>query len=289
MTDASGTEGRRFAVLGGGNLGTAIARGLVRGGRIPPARVAVTRRHPEPLGALADEGHPTGSDNAGAVRGADVLVICVQPQQLDELLEEIVPVLEPDRHVIVSTVSGASIAAIRSWVGERIPVVRAMPNMGAQIWESMTCLAADPVSEPVLPVVEEVFGGLGVTVRIDEEQINPATALCACGVAFFLRAIRAAAQGGIEIGFHSDQAIRMAAQTAKGAAELVLANRSHPEIEIDRVTTPNGCTIAGLNEMENRGFSSSMIRGIVTSARVAAALYSSDDPPRGNDPGRNSA
>ena len=100
-----------------------------------------------------------------------------------------------------------------------------------------------------------------------------ATALCACGIAFFLRAIRAAGQGGVEIGFHADEAIRMAAQTAKGAAELILQNRSHPEMEIDQVTTPNGCTIAGLNEMENRGFSSALVRGMVVSAQRAGGLH----------------
>lgn len=283
-TDESLSPGSRmdeqtFAVLGGGNLGVSIVRGLVRGAGVSPARVAVTRRHTEELGSLADAGHPVSSDNPSTVRSADVLVVCVQPQQLSELLAEIAPELDPGRHVLISTVSGASTAAIRSFAGEDVPVVRAMPNLGAQIGESVTCLAADRRSEASLPLVEEIFGALGITVRISEEQINPATALCACGVAFFLRAIRAAAQGGIQIGFHADDAIRMAAQTAKGAAELVLSNRSHPETEIDRVTTPNGCTIAGLNRMENQGFSSAMIEGIVTSARVAEDLYRKKDAP----------
>ena len=102
--------------------------------------------------------------------------------------------------------------------------------------------------------------------------MDAATALCASGIAFFLRAIRAAAQGGVEIGFHADEAIRMAAQTAKGAAELLLVNRTHPEVEIDQVSTPNGCTIAGLNEMESRGFTSALVGGIVVSARRAGSL-----------------
>ena len=237
----------------------------------------MTRRRTEELEALADAGHPVSSDNPSTVRNSDVLVVCVQPQQLPELLEDIAPELDPGRHIVISTVSGASTAAIRRIVGDDVHIVRAMPNLGAQIGESVTCIAADRGSEESLPLVEEIFDGLGITVRISEEQINPATALCACGVAFFLRAIRAAAQGGIQIGFHADDAIRMAAQTAKGAAELVLSNRSHPETEIDRVTTPNGCTIAGLNQMENRGFSSAMIEGIVTSARVAEDLYRKRD------------
>ncbi|MDP7465876.1 MAG: pyrroline-5-carboxylate reductase dimerization domain-containing protein, partial [Candidatus Marinimicrobia bacterium] len=102
------------------------------------------------------------------------------------------------------------------------------------------------------------------------------TALCACGVAFFLRAIRAASQGGIEIGFHSDEAFTIAAQTARGAATLLLDNDAHPEAEIDRVTTPMGATIAGLNEMEHQGFSSSMIKGITTSTEKVRRLFNKD-------------
>ena len=114
---------------------------------------------------------------------------------------------------------------------------------------------------------------LAKTVVIDEEKMIAATALGACGIAFFLRAIRAASQGGIEIGFHSDEALRIAAQAAKGAASLLLSMENHPEYEIDKVTTPRGCTISGLNQMEHAGFSSAMIKGIVTSAEKAAGLY----------------
>ena len=104
--------------------------------------------------------------------------------------------------------------------------------------------------------------------------MGAATALCACGLAFFLRAIRAASQGGIEIGFHSAEAILMAAQTAKGAASLLLVNKNHPESEVDKVTTPRGITISGLNQMEHNGFSSALIKGIVTSAEKAEKIYS---------------
>ena len=114
---------------------------------------------------------------------------------------------------------------------------------------------------------------IGETLIIDEEQMSSATSLGACGVAFFLRAIRAASQGGIEIGFHSDEAFKIAAQTARGAATLLLKNFSHPESEIDKVTAPMGATIAGLNEMEHKGFSSSMIKGIITSTEKVNNLY----------------
>jgi pyrroline-5-carboxylate reductase len=149
-----------------------------------------------------------------------------------------------------------------------------MPNTAVVIGESMTCLAAEEDGSAALTEAQKLFDLVGRTLVIPEELIVPATALCACGIAFFLRCVRAAAQGGIEIGFHPEEAALLAAQTAKGAAALGLREGSHPESEIDRVTTPRGCTIAGLNEMEHQGLSSALIKGIVVSARAAAGLYS---------------
>jgi pyrroline-5-carboxylate reductase len=263
------------AILGAGNLGQALARGLVRSGHLPAGQVRLTRRNVEFLAEEAAQGHPVSADNREAVRESEIVVLAVQPQQLDALLDEIREELDPTRHLVISTVSGASFASMRKRIGDDVPLVRAMPNLGIQTGDSMTCLAAEGTAAGVaLSRAERLFEALGTTVRIQESQMAAATALCACGIAFFLRAIRAAAQGGIEIGFHAEDAILMAAQTAKGAAELLLSSGDHPEMAIDRVTTPNGCTIAGLNDMENRGFSSAMIRGIVTSSDRAAHLYS---------------
>ena len=152
-----------------------------------------------------------------------------------------------------------------------------MPNTAIAIGESMTCLAGSAGQTQALDQAVAIFGACGRTLVIAEEQMVPATALCACGVAFFLRAVRAASQGGIEIGFHPSEALMMAAQTALGAAALVREHSRHPEREIDNVTTPRGCTIGGLNEMEHQGFSSAMIKGIVTSAKRAGGLYSGDE------------
>jgi pyrroline-5-carboxylate reductase len=124
-----------------------------------------------------------------------------------------------------------------------------------------------------MQLVQQIFNTLGTTIIINEDMMSAATALCACGIAFFLRTIRAAAQGGVEIGFHARDAIHIAAQTALGAAQLLLQNGSHPEEEIDKVTSPKGCTIAGLNEMEHQGLSSAMIKGIKLSAGIAQELY----------------
>jgi len=255
----------QLAILGAGNLGLALARGLVRAGRLQAEEMTLTRRHEAVLDDLR-----IGTDNPGAVRGADTVVLAVQPQQLDALLDEIAPAVDPERHVLISVVSGASRESIHRRVPKAVPIVRAMPNVAIAIGQSMTCLAG----EEGLDRARSLFEAVGTCARIDEEQMVPATALCACGVAFFLRAVRAASQGGIEIGFHPEAALAMAAQTAVGAAALMLESGRHPEREIDTVTTPRGCTIVGLNELEHRGFSSAMIKGILTAAEKAATLYS---------------
>lgn len=266
----------RIAILGGGNIGQAIARGLVLSGRSAPADVILTRRQAGSLAALAKEGFETATDNRGAVRAAEIVIVAVQPQQIVGLLDGIRGDLSPRRHLLISIVSGVRTKDILERVGKEVPTVRAMPNTAIAIRESMTCLASESAPAAALETARRIFDTVGKTLVISEDLMIPATALCACGIAFFLRSIRAASQGGIEIGFHSDEALLMAAQTAKGAASLLLQAEHHPEPEIDKVTTPRGCTIAGLNEMEHQGFSSAMIKGIVTSADKASKLFVRD-------------
>jgi len=263
----------RIAILGGGNIGRAIAEGLVHSGRCSASEILVTRRQAPLLAELARDGFIALSDNRDAVRRADVVILAVQPQQIVGLLDEIRPDVSPRKHLIVSIVSGVRTRDILARLRKGVPVVRAMPNTAIAIRESMTCLASEEASPGNLDIARSIFDAVGRTLVIHEDLMIPATALCACGIAFFLRSIRAASQGGIEIGFHSDEALLMAAQTAKGAASLVLRAERHPEPEIDKVTTPRGCTIAGLNEMEHQGFSSALIKGIVTSSDKAGKLF----------------
>ena len=264
----------RLAILGGGNLGSAIARGLVHAGLAGEGEITITRRTLKALEPLTQAGFRTTSDNAAAVQAADTVIVAVRPKQLNPVLSEIAGSLDPARHILVSTVTDVTIEDIQGRLGSPVPVIRAMPNIGVSVGESMTCLACTrETSQEARAAAEKVFSGLGTVQFISEKQMTPATALCACGIAFFLRAIRAASQGGVQVGFHADEAIRLAAQTAKGAAELILAQEVHPESLIDTVTTPLGVTIAGLNEMEHQGFSSALIRGIVLSAERAGHLY----------------
>ncbi|MHB1687188.1 MAG: pyrroline-5-carboxylate reductase [Ignavibacteriaceae bacterium] len=265
---------KKVAIIGGGNIGLAIANGLVNSMLFPSEKIYITKRRLETIKNLDEKGFMLTTDNLAAVKDSEIIIVAVQPKQLDELLRNISPVIKEDRHIIISVVSGASIKAIKELIGKNVHVVRAMPNTAIAIGESMTCLSSDTKTNGALKIAEEIFSSVGKTMIIEEDLMVPATALCACGIAFFLRAIRAASQGGIEIGFHSEEAIFMAAQTAKGAASLLLNTQSHPESEIDKVTTPRGITISGLNQMEHNGFSSAMIKGIITSAEKASKLYS---------------
>lgn len=267
------TEINRIAILGAGNIGCSIADGLSASGIVKPQDTILTRRRLEYLEDFKKNGFQVTSNNMEAVKGANVLILCVEPHQLDALLDEISGSLMAHTHLLISVVSGATIADIRKHIPAGVPVVRAMPNTAIAIRESMTCICTDDPESEAVEITKKIFDSVGETLEIREEQMSSATALCACGIAFFLRAVRAASQGGIEIGFNSAESLAMAAQTAKGAASLLGAMKNHPEYEIDRVTTPKGCTISGLNQMEHGGFSSAMIKGILTSAEKAEKLY----------------
>jgi len=262
-----------ISILGSGNIGCAIAEGIVSAGLVASNRIILTRRSVEHLDRYKEQGFRVSSDNVEALKASELVIIAVTPQRLNALLAEIKDTVSAERHVVVSIVSGATIAQIQRALGADVPVIRVMPNTAIAIRESMTCISAHNAGESHLKAVQRLFEAMGKVVVIDESLMVPATALCACGIAFFLRAIRAASQGGIEIGFHAEDALLMAAQTARGAASLLVEAGNHPERELDKVTTPQGCTISGLNQMEHNGFSSALIKGIVTSAEKAAVLY----------------
>ena len=263
----------KIAILGGGNIGLAIMNGLTESKIYLPQNISITRKNIEPLLYLKKNRINVTSDNISSVKKSTIILIAVQPQQINGILDEIKGYIKPEVHAVISVVSGATISAIKKRLPAGTSVVRAMPNTAIALKESMTCLSSEAGNDKALKHAVEIFNAVGKTMIINEELMIPATALCACGIAFFLRAIRAASQGGIEIGFHSEEALLMASQTAKGAATLLLNMKSHPESEVDKVTTPRGCTISGLNQMEHNGFSSAMIKGIVTSADKAALLY----------------
>lgn len=262
----------RITIIGSGNIGFSLAKGIAHASIYAPSDIMLTRRTIHALAQEKEAGFSVSANNASAVLGADIIVLAVLPQQAKLVMEEIRAVLKPEQ-IIVSVVSGVTCADMRAVLGEQTIIVRAMPNTAIAIGQSMTCITTDRATTEQVQVVEKLFDTVGAVVVIQEELMTAATALCACGIAFFLRGIRAASQGGVEIGFHAHDALKMAVQTAKGAADLLLQMQSHPESEIDKVTSPKGCTIAGLNEMEHHGFSSAFIKGIKLSAQKAGGLY----------------
>lgn len=256
---------KRIAIIGGGNLGTAIAEGLISSSFISPENIMITKRNVETLQSLKDKGTIVSNNNIEAVHFGEVIIVAVKPFQVQEVLLGIKPALDESRHILVSVVTGVYIKDIYSIIEKQLPVFRAMPNTAIAIAESMTCICNQSANDEQVRFVENAFDQLGKTITIDEKLMDAATVLGACGTAYAMRYIRANIQGGIEIGFSAAVASLIAAQTVKGAADLLLKHNSHPEQEIDKVTTPKGCTIAGLNEMEHQGFSSSLIKGLTAS------------------------
>ena len=253
----------KIAIIGGGNLGTAIAEGLIKSKFCKTSEITVTRRNTS-INPLKPLGIDIISDNSAAVKRSDVVILAVKPFQTIELLKAIKKDLSAGK-ILISVVTGVTLHEIEEASDKKISLFRAMPNTAISIQESMTCLCHQHAKDKDIKYVEELFSKLGKVVFIDEKLMEAATILGACGTAYAMRYIRANIQGGIEIGFDAATASLIAAQTVKGAAELLLVKKSHPEQEIDKVTTPKGCTIAGLNEMEHRGFSSSLIRGVDSS------------------------
>ncbi len=256
---------KKIAIIGGGNLGSAIAEGLISSGFIKPEHIIITKRNIDTLKALEEKGAMVSNDNVEAVKYADWIILAVKPFQIKEILQSLQLHLNPERHVLVSVITGIWIKDIQEILGDEFTLFRAMPNTAIAIQQSITCVCKHNAHTEQVNYVGDMFNQLGKTVFIEEKLMDAATVLGACGTAFAMRYIRANIQGGIEIGFDAATASLIAAQTVKGAAELLLIKHTHPEQEIDKVTTPKGCTIAGLNEMEHQGFSSSLIKGVVTS------------------------
>ncbi len=255
----------KIAILGGGNIGKAIAKGLLESGKFPAENLVVTDLNLRYLDDLKADGITVTTDNNKAVRSSDIVILCVQPTQVIDLIAEIKDAIDPDKQIIAFVIAAYEVNDIRELIGKPVNVVRVMPNTAIAIRESMTCLATHDSSDGAMGKIQSIFDLLGTTMVIREKLMGAATILGACGIAYFLRFIRAASQGGIQVGLHANEAQIIAAQTARGAASLLLQTGNHPEDEIDKVTTPRGCTIAGLNEMEHFGLSSAVIKGIITS------------------------
>jgi pyrroline-5-carboxylate reductase len=260
----------KIAIIGAGNLGLSIAKGLITNNII--TQLYLTKRNTESIADWSEykNTHIT-TDNEEAISSSDIIILAVQPSQLDNVLESASYLLN-EKHVIISTVTGYSISKMEAIVGTDKNIIRSMPNTAISVGKSMTCICANTQGKTRLSLAEAIFNALGTSIVIEEKHMRAATVICASGIAFWMRLIRATTQGGVQLGFDADEAMKMSMYTALGAASLLIETDSHPEQEIDKVTTPQGCTIEGLNEMEHQGLSSSLIRGIVASFNKINAI-----------------
>lgn len=256
----------KIAILGTGNLGYSIAMGILTQDEFKLKNLYLTKRNIDSLKKWDKLPNvKISTDNKKAVRFSDVVIIAVQPKQLQGVLEEIKDVVNAKRHTIISVVTGRKISEIESVLGEGFALMRGMPNTAISVGQSMTCLSGNGRGMEKAEIAKSIFNSVGQTMCIDEKLMQAATVICASGIAFWMRLMRATTQGAVQLGFDAEEAQELSMQTALGAASLLIKSGSHPEQEIDKVTTPSGCTIEGLNEMEHQGLSSSLIRGIVTS------------------------
>jgi pyrroline-5-carboxylate reductase len=253
----------KIAIIGTGNLGKSIAMGLVEENAY--TSLYLNKRNLSSIQEFkSTENVILTSSNVEAVQASEILIFAVQPSHFESVLSEITPHLNK-MHLLISTVKGVDIAKIEAICGTKQSIIRAMPNTAIAVGKSMTCLCSNSKDEKVIQTAQGVFDKLGHSMMISESQMQAATVVCASGIAFWMRLIRASTQAAIQLGFDSVVAQQLAMYTCEGAANLLITNGKHPEEEIDQVTTPRGCTIEGLNEMEHKGLSSSLIQGMVAS------------------------
>ena len=255
----------KIAIIGAGNMGGAIARGLAKGSIIRTEDISVSNPSQAKLDALKLEfpAMQVTSNNAEAVREADIVLLAVKPWLIEPVLKELP--LDAENQMLVSVAAGISFAQFEEWVGEKMTVFRVIPNTAISQLESMTLIASHHATQGQEQLILDIFNEMGLAMLIPEKQMAATTALTSCGIAYVLKYIQAAMQAGIELGVYPKDAQRMVAQSVKGAASLILNNDTHPSVEIDKVTTPGGITIRGINELEHEGFTSAVIKAMKVS------------------------
>lgn len=257
----------KVAIIGAGNMGGAIARGMAQGSLIRPADITVSNPSKGKLRAIK-EFNPqikTTCNNQEAINEADLIILAVKPWFIKEVIEGLT--LQTEKQIIASVAAGIPFAEYEQWIGEKATIFRIIPNTAISQMQSMTLLASHNASKEQEALLANIFNEMGVAMLIDEKQMGAATALTSCGIAYVLKYIQAAMQAGVEMGIYPKDAARMVAQSVKGAAELILTNESHPSVEIDKVTTPGGLTIKGINELEHGGFTSAIINAMKASLK----------------------
>lgn len=249
----------KITVIGAGAMGGAFIDGLLASG-FNPSDITATRRSSSALEAWEAKGVNTTTDNVDATAWADTVVLAVKPWMVKDVLTQISPALESQ--TLICFAAGISGKDLDSMTGKKLPQFLVIPNTAIAICRSMTFIVPVDASQEDTDRVLGIFEKLGEAIVTDEAHLASGMALASCGIAYAMRYIRAASEGGVELGFKAEEAERIVIQTVRGAAELLQHSGNHPEEEIDKVCTPGGITIRGLNEMEHSGFTSSVIKGL---------------------------
>ncbi len=268
---------KRLAVLGAGKMGGILLRAFLRQKLIAPSHVTATVRHADRAKALAEElGVRVGTDNRDAVRAADVVLLALKPVTVSEVLQEIAPDIKP-RTLVVSVAASVSTRFIEQRLPPNVPVVRAMPNTPCAIGCGMTALAGGAHAGAAdLDLTRAMFEAVGRVVVLDEKHMDAVTGLSASGPAFIYVMLESLAEGGVKVGLPRDVATLLAAQTMQGAARTVLETGDHPALLKDGVTTPAGCTIDGILELEEGKVRVTLIKAVVKAAQRAKELMSGE-------------
>jgi pyrroline-5-carboxylate reductase len=262
----------KISIIGAGAMGGAIAEGLIKGDYIQNEDICVSDPARQTRDKFANMGITATPSNQLAAQGADVVCVVVKPWLVEQVLKGIRDVMDYDRQILIVVAAGVKSESIKAWMtkdgGKLIPTFLVIPNIAIAQLASMTFIApAMAVEQPHIDVVTDLFDAMGKTILTDEQHLGAGTTLASCGIAYAMRYIRAASEGGVELGFKADEAKQIVMQTMKGAVTLLEATGLHPEAAIDLVTTPGGVTIKGLNEMEHNGFTSSVIKGLKAGAK----------------------
>lgn len=246
-------------------MGGAMADGFIKSGAVKPADISVANPTAQKLEHFALQGASVTTDNKTAAEGADIVIIAVKPWLVEQVVNELKPVLNYTRQTIITVAAGISGSQFTAWLKKDDAVPQTfivIPNTAIAVLASMTFIVPVNATADPTAIVKALFDNVGQTMVTDERHLSAGMTLASCGIAYAMRYVRAAAEGGVELGFKADMAKDIVLQTMKGAVELLQANGNHPEAEIDKVCTPGGLTIRGLNEMEHAGFTSAVIRGL---------------------------
>lgn len=251
-------------------MGGAMADGFIKSGVVKPADISVANPTAQKLEHFALQGASVTTDNKTAAEGADIVIIAVKPWLVEQVVNELKPVLNYTRQTVITVAAGISGSQFTAWLKKDDTVPQTfivIPNTAIAVLASMTFIVPVNATADTTTTIKALFDNVGQTMVTDERHLSAGMTLASCGIAYAMRYVRAAAEGGVELGFKADMAKDIVLQTMKGAVELLQANGNHPEAEIDKVCTPGGLTIRGLNEMEHAGFTSAVIRGLKAAAK----------------------